>query len=150
MALLGRRFAIAVGAPAGAGEPVIGVRGASDDPGLGGALDRLLQQTDRSGLPLERRNVPGGYVLATSPQEAQAQALAAGGDLGATDAFRDAVPGSDKAFAVAYVDVQRIAASYGSMAGEETAGAMSALRAIGLSATATDDGAELNVRVTTR
>ena len=29
------------------------------------------------------------------------------------------------------------------MAGEETAGAMSALRAVGLSATATDDGAEL-------
>ena len=74
----------------------------------------------------------------------------AGGDLGASDAFRDAVPEAEKAFVVAYVDVQRIAASYGSMAGEETAGAMSALRAVGLSATATDDGAELNVRVTTR
>jgi hypothetical protein len=149
VALLGRRFAIAVGAPAGAGEPVVGVRGASDDPGLGAALDRLLQLTDRSGaLALERRNVPGGYVLATSRQEAQA--LSAGGDLGATDAFRDAVPGSDKAFAVAYVDVQHISASYGSMIGQEAAGAVSALRAVGLSATATDDGAELTVRVTTR
>ena len=74
----------------------------------------------------------------------------ASGDLGSSSAFRDAVPEAEKAFVVAYADVQRIAASYGSMAGEETAGAMSALRAVGLSATATDDGAELNVRVTTR
>jgi hypothetical protein len=148
IALLGRRVAVAVGAPAGgAGEPVVGVRGASDDPGLGAAVDRLLQLTDRSGLPLERRDVPGGYVLATSRQEAQA--MSDGGDLGGNGTFRDAVPAADNAFAVVYVDVEH-AASYAAMAGAQTAGAVSALRAVGLSATATDDGAELTVRVTTK
>ena len=149
VALLGHRIALAVGAPTGgAGEPVIGVRGASDDKTLPAALDRLLQKTDSSGLPLERRNVPGGYVLATSRQ--QAQALSADGDLGSNAGFRDAVPGADQAFVVAYVDVQGIAANYGSLAGEQTASAMSALRAVGLSATPTADGAELTVRVTTK
>jgi hypothetical protein len=148
IALLGRRIAVAVGAASGgAGGPVVGVRGASDDPGLGAALDRLLQLTDRSGLPLERRDVPGGYVLATSRQEAQA--LSEGGDLGSSGAFRDAVPAADKAFAVVYVDVDHMA-GYAAMAGAQTARAISALRAVGLSATATDDGAELTVRVTTK
>jgi hypothetical protein len=148
VALLGRRFAVAVGAPAaGAGEPVIGVRGTSDDPGLGAALDRLLQLTDRSGLPLERRDVPGGYVLATSRQEAQA--LTGSGDLGSSAAFRDAVPAPDKAFAVVYVDVEHMA-SYAGLAGAQTASAISPLRAVGLSATGTDDGAQLTVRVTTK
>ena len=64
-------------------------------------------------------------MLATSGRRHRLSS--AGGDLGATDAFRDAVPGSDKAFAVAYVDVQHIAASYGSMVGQEAAGVMSAL-----------------------
>jgi hypothetical protein len=148
VALLGRRFALAVGVPAaGSGAPVVGVHGASDDKALPGALDRLLQKTDSSGLPLERRDVPGGYVLATSRQEAQA--LSADGDLGSSDAFRDAVPAADKAFAVVFVDVQRMA-NYPGFAPDGTAGALSALRAVGLSATATDDGAELAVRVTTR
>ncbi len=149
VALLGRRFAIAVGAPAGAGEPVIGVRGASDDPGLGGALDRLLQLTDRSGLRagaperaggLRARDVPAGGAGAVGGWRPRRQPTRSG-----TPSRR-----SEKAFAVAYVDVQHIAASYGSMVGEEAAGAISALRAVGLSATATDDGAELTVRVTTR
>jgi hypothetical protein len=149
VALLGRRIAVAVGAPSGGtGEPVIGVRGASEDRRLAGALDRLLQFTDRFGLPLEHREVPGGYVLATSRQEAQA--VAAGGDLGSSDAFRDAVPAADHAFAVVYVDVDGIATTYASLAGESAAGAMKALRAVGMSATATDDGAELTVRVTTK
>jgi hypothetical protein len=50
---------------------------------------------------------------------------------------------------VVYVDVEHMA-GYAALAGADTAGAMSALRAVGLSATATDDGAELTVRVTTR
>jgi hypothetical protein len=104
--------------------------------------------TDRSGLPLERRELPGGYVLATSRQEAEA--LAAGGDLGSSSAFRDAVPGADKAFAVVYLDVDQIAATYGSLADQRTAGALSELRAVGMSATATDDGSALTVRVTTK
>jgi hypothetical protein len=76
--------------------------------------------------------------------------LSADGDLGSNAGFRDAVPGADQAFVVAYVDVQGIAANYGSLAGEQTASAMSALRAVGLSATPTADGAELTVRVTTK
>jgi hypothetical protein len=148
VALLGRRFALAVGAPAGgSGEPVVGVRGDSDDRNLSGALDRLLQKTDSSGLPLERRDLQGGYVLATSRQEAQA--LATGGDLGSRNAFRDAVPGADKAFAVVYVDMERFDDVVPNP-DEKSRKALSALRAVGVSVRATDDGAELTARVTTK
>ena len=41
-------------------------------------------------------------------------------------------------------------AAYGSLADQPTAGAMSAVRAVGMSATATDDGVEVTVRVTTK
>jgi hypothetical protein len=148
VALLGHRIALAVGAPAGgSGDPVVGVRGESDDKDLSGALDRLLQATDSRGLPLEHRDVRGGYVLATSRQEAQA--LATGGDLGSRNAFRDAVPAADKAFAVVFVDLGRVEEVMPDPT-ETSRKALSALRAVGLSVRATDDGAELAARVTTR
>ena len=48
-----------------------------------------------------------------------------------------------------YVDVEHMA-SYAAMTGPQTSGVISALRAVGLSATGTDDGAQLTVRVTTK
>ncbi len=147
-ALLGGRFALALGPAGGSGEPVLGVRAASDDKRLSGALDRLLQLTDRHGLPLERRDVPGGYVLATT--RAQAAALATGGDLGSSDSFRDAVPDAAAAQAVVYVDVQRFTRAYAGWADESTRSRLAVLRSVGLAATQTSDGARLTLRVTTR
>jgi hypothetical protein len=147
-ALLGRRFAVALGPAGGSGEPVVGLRAASEDPALGDALDRLLRFTDRNGFPLERKDVPGGYVLATTRQ--QATALAADGDLGKADSFRDALPDAEAAQAVVYVDVERLTRAYADWADESTRKTLSALRSVGLSSRQTSDGATFTLRVTTR
>jgi hypothetical protein len=146
--LLGQRFALAVGAPDASGQPVLGVRAQSTTAASSGALDRLLAATDSSGLSLERRDIDGGYVVSTS--RPHAEALASGkGDLGSSAAFRDAVPDAGDAQMVAYVDVERLAATYSSFtddAGDE----LKALKAIGLSASGTSDGYSMTLRVTTR
>jgi hypothetical protein len=147
-ALLGQRFALALGQPDGSGEPVVGLRGQSDAAGLGNALDRLLRFTDASGLPLERRDVRGGYVLATN--RAQAEALTRDGGLGGTDAFRDAVPDADRAAAVGYLDVERLLATYGQSIDGDTAASLKPLRAVGLAVTPQSDGTITTLRVTTR
>jgi hypothetical protein len=147
-ALLGQRAAIALGEPDGSGRPVLGLRAASDAAGLGPALDRLLSFTDASGLPLERRDVPGGYVLATD--RTQAEAMTRDGGLGDTDAFRDAVPDADSASVVAYLDVERLLATYGRAVDGDLAAALRPLRAVGLAVAATGDGTTTTLRVTTR
>lgn len=147
-ALLGRRFAVALGEPDASGRPVAGVRAQSDAAGLGAALDRLLRYTDEAGLPLERRDVDGGYVLSTTRD--QAEALAEDGALGSSDSFRSAVPSADSAQTVAFVDVERLGATYLKDADPETAAYLKALRAVGLSIAATEDGTATTLRVTTR
>jgi hypothetical protein len=147
-ALLGQRFALALGQPDGSGEPVVGLRGQSDAAGLGNALDRLLRFTDAAGLPLERRDVRGGYVLATN--RAQAEALTRDGGLGGSDAFRDAVPDADRAAAVGYLDVERLLATYGQSIDADTVASLEPLRAVGLAVTPQSDGTITTLRVTTR
>lgn len=148
VALFGDQVALALGEPDASGQPVVGLRGASAAAGVGGALDRLLRFTDASGLPLERRDVSGGYVLATTRGEADA--LAKGGTLGQSDAFRDAVPDADRAAVVGYVDVQRVLETYGRSADADTVDALKPLRAVGLSVSTGSDSATLTLRVTTR
>jgi hypothetical protein len=151
-ALFGRRLtmALALGPEGLSGMPRIGVRGASDDAALPAALERLLAFTDRSGVPLEKRDVAGGYVLATTRE--QAEAMVAGGDLGGSRNFRDAVPSTEDAVAVAYVDAQRLsdAAASGDWGDEEGRRALAALRSVGLTVTRTTDGAQMTFRVITR
>jgi hypothetical protein len=147
-ALLGRRFAVALGEPDTSGQPVAGIRADSDAPGLGAALDRLLRYTDEAGLPLERRDVDGGYVLSTA--RAQADALAEDGALGSSDTFRSALPDADTAQTVAFVDVERLGATYLKDADPEAAAYLKALRAVGLTVVATEDGTATTLRVTTR
>jgi hypothetical protein len=147
-ALLGQRMALAVAGPGGSGGPVAGLRAQSDAAGLGEALDRLLRFTDSSGLPLERRDVPGGYVLATD--RTQAEAMTRDGGLGDSDAFRGAVPDADHASVVAYVDVQRLLTSYGWGVDGDLAAGLRPLRAVGLAMTATGDGTTARLRITTR
>jgi hypothetical protein len=146
--LLGRQFALAVGSSDAPGLPVVGVRAQSSSPTLAGALDRLLRATDKAGVPLQQRTVPGGYVLSTS--RTQAEALTGDGGLGATAAFRDAVPEADGAQAVVYVDVNKLAQTYGSVAGASAADAIQAFQAVGLSVNPTSDGYAMTMRITTR
>jgi hypothetical protein len=148
VAILGGRVTLALAQPDGSGRPVAGLRGQSDDPGLAGALDRLLAYTDTVGLPLERRKIAGGYVLATTRQEAEA--LSQDGGLGGTDAFRAAVPDADRAQAVAFLDVERLTASYGQEVDGDVAAYLKPLRAVGLAVVPSADGTTTTLRVTTR
>jgi hypothetical protein len=141
-------MAFALAAPGGFAQPVAGVRAESDAADLGPALDRFLRFTDASGLPLERRDVPGGYVLATD--RTQAEAMTRDGGLGGSDAFRDAVPDADAASVVAYIDVQRLLTRYGTRFDDELAATLRPLRAVGLTVAATSDGTTTTLRVTTR
>jgi hypothetical protein len=147
-ALLGQRFAVALGEPDASGRPVAGIRVQSDAPSLGGALDRLLRYTDRAGLPLEHRDLDGGYVLSTSRDHAEA--LITDGGLGTSESFRSALPEADGAQTVAYVDVERLSAAYLQDADSSAAASLRAVRAVGLTVTPTGDGTATTVRVTTR
>jgi hypothetical protein len=146
--LLGQRMALALTAPDAAGQPGAGVRAQSHATGLGPALDRLLRSADAAGLPLERRDVPGGYVLATDRTDAEA--MTRDGGLGGTDAFRAAVPDAGAASVVAYVDIQRLLTSYGRGVDGELAATLRPLRAVGVTVAATSDGTTATLRVTTR
>jgi hypothetical protein len=147
-ALLGRRFALALGPAGASGEPVLGMRATADGPAVAGALERLLRFTDAAGLPLVRQDVPDGYALATTRE--QAKALAGAGSLGASGDFTDAVPDADGAHSIVYVDLRRLESGYAADAPADLRRTLSALRGIGLSATATADGQQLRLRVTTR
>ncbi len=146
--LLGQRFALALGPAGASGEPVVGLRATAEGPAVAGALERLLRFTDRSGLPLVQQDTADGYVLATTRE--QAKAMGVTGSLGASRDFTDAVPDATGAQQIAYVDLKRLESTYAADAPADVRRTLSAFRGFGMSSTATADGQQLRLRVTTR
>jgi Protein of unknown function (DUF3352) len=130
--------------------PALGARVVTEQPEAGaGALDALLGSLGVGGAPVYSFGA-GDYVVATDA--ATADALAADGGLGDTDAFRAAVADPDHASAIGFVDLATVldqVVAQGGEAGEEAA-KFSAVEALGLSVSGTDEGSRFVLRITTR
>jgi hypothetical protein len=131
--------------------PAFGVRVVSEDGDRASAVIDELLSSFGAELPLVSTPVDDGFVLGSDTSTAQTLAAGYGG-LGETDAFRDAVADPDAASGVVYVDLAALvdqAVARGGDTGEEAA-KYSAVRALGLSATTTDEGGRFVLRITTR
>jgi hypothetical protein len=110
-----------------------------------GKVDELLEQTDGA---VVRRDAPGGFVLASSRQHADA--LAAGGKLGSDPRFTAAVP-DPAAPSVGFVDVAGVLAAYGQDLPAKERAWFEPLGTVGMSAAPTGPtGITFELRVTTR
>ncbi len=130
VAVLGDRLALAVGRPDGQGNPSIGVHGESGSD-ASDTLGRLVAAAAQIELPLERRDAGTGWVLATT--EGQANAMAAGGKLGATAGYTSTVQGGTTAVVVVYADLRGLADQYGDQIPDQAAATLRALDVVGMS-----------------
>nr|WP_246215397.1 DUF3352 domain-containing protein [Modestobacter muralis] len=128
--------------------PSFGARVLTDDPQRATeVLDGLVGDL---GLPVAVLPLDDGYVLASD--QPLADALTADGGLGDTEAFRAAVVDADDAGAVGFVDLGTLIDQVVAEGGDDATQAQefSALRALGFSASTTDDGGRFVLRITTR
>ncbi len=132
-ALLGDRLVLAVAGPDPNGDPSLGVRGHGD--GYAEPLDRLVAALDGQGLPVERRETPGGdWVLASTA--AEADALSAGGSLARSDRFRAVMPRQDGQQPLVFADLDGLARAYrdtGDGMSAQDVETLQALGAVGIS-----------------
>jgi hypothetical protein len=130
--------------------PALGARVLTEEPEASAqALDGLLGSFGLGG-PAVYSFGEQDYVVATDSETADA--LAADGGLGDTDAFRAAVADPDAASAIGYVDLATVldqVVARGGDAGQEAA-KYSAVEALGLSVSGTDEGGRFVLRITTR
>jgi hypothetical protein len=120
------------------------------------AVQRVLAQTLFQGAPdgLARaqelvRRTPDG--LAAGSDAAAVDRVMADGDLGESATFREAVPDADDAGAIVYVDVARALTLAGQDLGEQAVHNTEHLKAVGMSASASDgSNGSFRLRVTFR
>ena len=147
-AVLGSDFVVAVSGDLES--PALGARVVTEKPEAAArSLDAILGSLDLGAAPVYSFG-ESDYVVATDA--GTADALAADGGLGDTDAFRAAVADPDGASAIGYVDLATVldeVVARGGQAGEEAA-KFSAVEALGLSVSGTDDGSRFVLRITTR
>jgi hypothetical protein len=154
-ALLGKRTQVAVGKP-GADNPIpaFGVRVASSDPGLPGALEAVgrLAEGEDGFVQLHQQRTADGYVMSTDAQQLQVLA-AGGGGLGAQPGFASVLPDAGTAQLAAYLDLAGCADLLQGLGGNDADSAedmklLKELGAVGLSATTEADGsARVSLRI---
>jgi hypothetical protein len=101
-------------------------------------------------VPALYQDADGGYLVASDQDTLDA--MASGGNLGDTDAFRAAVADVDTANVIGYVDLATVVDGLVARGGDTGAQAAKfrAVRALGFSATGTDEGGRFVLRITTR
>ncbi|WP_100500057.1 hypothetical protein [Geodermatophilus chilensis] len=130
--------------------PQFGARAVTDDPqGAVQVLGEVLGSPE-IGLPVATVPLEDGYVLSTD--QVLVDALTEDGGLGDSAAFRAAVADPDTAGVIGFVDLGALVDQFAAQGGDAAAEAerFAALGALGFSATATDDGGRVVLRVTTR
>jgi len=130
--------------------PAVGARVVTEEPeAAAGVLDGLLSSSGAGIAPVYSFGERDYVVAVDGPT---ADALVADGGLGDTEAFRAAVADPDTAGAIGYVDLGRVIDQLAAQGGETGAEAakFSAVEALGFSATSTDEGSRIVLRITTR
>lgn len=154
--LLGEQVVVAVDATglddlasvAGVEDVNVGVRTVGDGAALQDLADRLDSLVvDAGGEPLATASAGDGHVFATNDD--YAGLLAAGGDLGSSDAYRSVVD-DDGASSVVFVDLDRLAEVLRTNLDGEGAEGMSylePLRAVGMTTSVEGDHARFTVKL---
>lgn len=124
-------------------EPQIAMRSNGDRS----TVDMLVGDDPSSGVYV-KDGKDDRYVVATD--EGYADEVGNGGDLGDSDAFKDAVPDADGASTVMYVDVSKVVEAFGDELDDEERENMEPLSAFGLSVSGEDDHADFRMRLTTK
>jgi len=150
--LLGSSFAVAVDGQGLTGRvPAVGARVTTDAGKANAVLDRI-QALVGPGMAqaLTRRTTSDGLVVATGP--GFARALSHDGDLGSSPGFTASLPDLDQADQAAWVNPHALAAAVGSKISDRNVRqAMSAIDAVGVTATVEGDGQQTaRLRVVTR
>jgi hypothetical protein len=148
-ALLGDKITASLGAPDASGMPAVGARAVTSGSGAGRALDTLLSLVgDR--VPLQRKDLSDGWVLATTSDAAAA--LAKDGGLGAAEKFRSVLPDSADATLAVYVDLAGVAQSYQQFGLDaKTVEVLKALGPLGVMSTSTGaESGRMTIRVGSR
>ena len=130
--------------------PGAGARVVTEDPEAAArSVDALLTSFDVGAAPVYSFG-ESDYVVATDAETADA--VAADGGLGDTEAFRAAVADPDGASAIGFVDLAAVLDQVVAQGGEvgEEAAKFSAVESLGLSVSGTDEGSRFVLRITTR
>lgn len=146
--LLGTSTALAVGPAASGQTPAIALR-VQTATDARKALDKVATLLDGSGMKYARKDFSGGYVLATTAE--QAAAAAKGKGLESSERFTRAVPDHKGSGFVAYADITGLLKAYGSQMTAEDRKEAEMLDAFGMSLRQTGgDSYSLRLRLTTR
>jgi hypothetical protein len=152
-ALFGTKFAIAFGGMGSGQLPQIGIRGDADVAKAGPVLDKASAALRHSGAPFRLHHVPASPGYAVALDQASAQKLAAGGQLGSTAGFKAAVPDASAASVVVYVDLARLLSSntLSAFGGPDGNPNLTPLSAVGITNRPTSGGGQaFDLRVITR
>lgn len=103
-----------------------------------GILEKAVSDTGEVELALAKAKTSDSFIVATSQE--YADTLAAGGKLGASEAFKLAVPNVDKATFALYADLDKLEPLYIERMPKDQRANVEVLRSIGISGTQTSDG----------
>jgi hypothetical protein len=148
--LLGEQFGVALRGGAGGQAPEFGIRVQSSSPDTKRVADLVSKVAQDGGTQVTVRQFAGGYAIGSSA--AQADSLAKGGGLAASERFKNAVPDADGAAVVLYVDLEKALALTGTDSmSEANRKSVAALQAVGFSVKQDGEGSEsFALRLTTR
>lgn len=148
MTLLGENLTVALDANGLTdNQPRVGARITTDPAKAQAVVGKVEKLAAQSGTAPQLGKVAGDGVFTVASTQEYAAALAKGGELGDSESFKQAIPDGEKATFALYADLNKIEPLYlKSIQGEERAG-VQALRAVGLSGTATGDEATFSLRV---
>ncbi|MFF0310203.1 DUF3352 domain-containing protein [Streptosporangium sp. NPDC004379] len=128
-------------------QPRVGARITTDPAKAQAVLGKLEKALSQSGTPMQLGKVAGDGVFTVASTQEYATALSKDGELGDSESFKQAIPDGDKATFALFADLNKIEPLYlKSMQGEEKAN-LQALRAVGLSGTASGDEMTFSLRV---
>jgi hypothetical protein len=116
-----------------------GFRFVTDPAAISDVVSRVQAKLDASGAPftITSQETDDGLVVASN--QAYADTLAGGGDLGDSDAFQTAVPDASNAEAVVYVDLDKVKEAADAF-GEDDTATLEPMRAFGMTLQQGDDG----------
>jgi hypothetical protein len=134
-----------------AAAPSFGARVVTDDGERASELVQNVLASPEFGLEAVVSPVAGGYALASDAAALEAVSGTDGG-LAGTDAFQAAVAAPEDATVIGYVDLAAVVEQLVAQGGETGAEAakFSAVEALGLSVSSTDEGSRFVLRITTR
>jgi Protein of unknown function (DUF3352) len=126
--------------------PKVGLRSTTDANKGKAVVDKVQQVLTSSGVPFKLGSATGDGTVAVAADQAYADQLIKGGNLGDSAAFKAAVSSTDVTGAL-YVDMDKLEPLYINEAPADAKSWLQPIRAIGATTTGTADGGSYSLRV---